>query len=81
MGKLPPQNVEAEQALLGTILIQDKSLLKIVEILSPEDFYRDSHRIIFETLLSLFEKREPHDLITVTSMLRDQNLLEQIGGA
>ena len=78
---LPPQNVEAEQALLGTILIQDKSLLKIVEILSPDDFYRDAHKAVFEAMVSLFERREPHDLVTVTNVLRDQNRLEQIGGA
>ncbi len=81
VGKLPPQNVEAEQALLGTILIQDKSLLHVVEVLSPEDFYRDSHKIIFEALLTLFERREPHDLITVMNLLRDQNRLDQVGGA
>lgn len=78
---VPPQNVEAEQALLGTILIQDKSLLKIVELLSPDDFYRDSHKAIFEVMVSLFERSEPHDLVTVTSLLRDQNRLEHVGGS
>ncbi len=78
---LPPQNVEAEQALLGTILIQDKSLLKIVEILSPDDFYRTAHKIIFEVMVKLFERSEPHDLVTMTNALRDQNRLEQVGGS
>jgi replicative DNA helicase len=78
---VPPQNVEAEQALLGTILIQDKSLLKVVDILAPDDFYRDTHKIIFETMFTLFERSEPHDLICVKNLLRDQNKLEQIGGA
>ncbi len=78
---VPPQNIEAEQAVLGTVLIQDRSLLKIVEILSPEDFYRDAHKIIFDAMVTLFEKREPHDLITVTNLLNDQNRLERIGGA
>ncbi len=77
---VPPQNVEAEQAVLGTILIQDQSLVKIVEILSADDFYRDSHKIIYEAMVSLFEKREPHDLITVNSLLSDQNKLERVGG-
>ena len=77
---VPPQNVEAEQAVLGTILLQDKSLLKVVEILSAEDFYRDAHKVIFEAMVTLFEKREPHDLITVTSLLSDQNRLDRIGG-
>jgi replicative DNA helicase len=78
---LPPQNIEAEQAVLGTILLQDNALLKIVELLSPVDFYRDAHKTIFSAMLTLFEKREPHDLITVTGLLNDQNKLENIGGA
>ncbi len=78
---LPPQNVEAEQAVLGTILLQDKSLLKVIEIIGPDDFYRDAHKIIFRAMLTLFEKHEPHDLITVTGLLNDQNRLEQVGGA
>ncbi len=78
---LPPQNVEAEQAVLGTILLQDKSLLKVIEIIGPDDFYRDAHKTIFRAMLTLFEKHEPHDLITVTGLLNDQNKLEQVGGA
>lgn len=77
---LPPQNIEAEQAVLGTILLQDKSLLKVIEILKPEDFYRNAHKNIYEAMLILFEKREPHDLITVTNHLNDHNKLEEIGG-
>ncbi len=80
-GNLPPQNLDAEQAVLGTILLQDKSVLKIAELISPEDFYRDAHKTIYRAMLDLFEKREPHDLITVTSLLNDRNKLEEIGGA
>jgi len=80
-GNLPPQNIEAEQAVLGTILLQDKSILKVAEILSPSDFYRDSHKIIYQAMLDLFEKRQPHDLITVTNLLNDRNKLEEAGGA
>ena len=79
--QLPPQNIEAEQAVLGTILLQDKALVKIVDLLSPEDFYRDAHKIIFRAMVALFDKREPHDLITVAGLLNDQNKLEDIGGA
>lgn len=78
---LPPQNLEAEQAVLGTILLQDKSLVKIIELLEPDDFYRDAHKAIFQAMLKLFDHREPHDLITVTNLLRDQNKLDQVGGA
>jgi replicative DNA helicase len=78
---LPPQNIEAEQAVLGTILIQDKSLLQVAEIIDPEDFYKNAHKIIYAAMVSLFEKSEPHDLITVTGLLNDQNKLEKAGGA
>ena len=67
--------------MLGTILLQDKALLKIVDLLAPDDFYRDAHKTIFAAMLSLFEHREPTDLITVTGLLNDQNKLDQIGGA
>ena len=77
---IPPQNLEAEQAVLGTILLQDKSLVKIVENLEANDFYRDAHKTIFEAMLKLFENREPHDLITVSNLLKNQNKLDQIGG-
>ena len=79
-GNIPPQNLDAEQAVLGTVLLQDKSILKIAEILSPEDFYRDAHKTIYRSMLDLFEKREPHDLITVANLLGDRNKLEEIGG-
>ncbi|MCF6185869.1 MAG: replicative DNA helicase [Desulfobulbaceae bacterium] len=79
-GNIPPQNLDAEQAVLGTVLLQDNSILKIAEILSPEDFYRDAHKTIYRSMLDLFEKREPHDLITVANLLGDRNKLEEIGG-
>ena len=78
---LPPQNIEAEQAVLGTILIQDKALLKVIDLLQPGDFYRDAHKTIYAAMMALFDKHEPHDLITVTGLLSDQNKLEDVGGA
>ncbi|WP_448873349.1 replicative DNA helicase [Desulfobulbus propionicus] len=78
---IPPQSIEAEQAVLGTVLLQDKALLKIVDVLKPDDFYREAHKTIFTAMITLFEKREPHDLITVTSLLNDQNKLDRVGGA
>ena len=80
-GIMPPQNLDAEQAVLGTVLLQDKSVLKIAEILTPEDFYRDAHKTIYRAMLDLFEKREPHDLITVNNLLSDRKKLEEVGGA
>jgi replicative DNA helicase len=80
-GLMPPQNLDAEQAVLGTVLLQDKSVLKIVEVISPEDFYRDAHKTIYRAMLDLFERHEPHDLITVNNLLGDRNKLEEVGGA
>ena len=78
---LHPQNIEAEQAVLGTVLIQDKALLKVIDLLQPGDFYRDAHKTIYAAMMALFDKHEPHDLITVTGLLSDQNKLEDVGGA
>ncbi|WP_417911917.1 replicative DNA helicase [Candidatus Electronema sp. TJ] len=80
-GRVPPQNNEAEQSLLGTILLQDKALLKVVELLQPEDFYLDRHKVIFEAAVTLFEQQAPHDLVSVTDWLRDHNRLEKAGGS
>lgn len=77
---LPPQSLEAEQAVLGTILLQPDAILQVVEILKAEDFYREAHRIIFAAMLGLFERREPQDLISVASFLTDQHKLENAGG-
>lgn len=80
-GITPPQNIEAEQSLLGTILLEDKSIVNIAETLSPEDFYRDANKTIYQIMLDLFERREPHDLITVKNLLQERNKLNQVGGA
>lgn len=78
---LPPQSLEAEQAVLGTILLQADALNQVVEIIRADDFYRENHRVIFTAMLTLFDRREPHDLITVGTLLADQNKLESAGGA
>ncbi|WP_456432159.1 replicative DNA helicase [Thermosulfuriphilus sp.] len=78
--RLPPQNIEAEQCVLGSILIENNALLKVVEILKPEDFYREAHAKIFATMLDLFERGEPIDLVTVHNALKDRAQLEEIGG-
>ncbi len=78
--KLPPQNIEAEQSILGGILIENSALNRVLEILTYEDFYRDSHQRIFSALVDLSEKNEPADLITITNKLKSSNLLEDVGG-
>jgi len=79
--KLPPQNIEAEQSVLGAILIENEAINKVIEILTPEDFYRDAHRKIFEALIILSERDEPADLITLTDELQKRKQLDSIGGA
>jgi replicative DNA helicase len=78
--RTPPQNIEAEQAVLGAVFLEPSSLTTASEILIPEDFYRATHQRIFSVMLSLSEKGEPVDLVTVTSELADLKLLEEIGG-
>ncbi|HLB03123.1 MAG TPA: replicative DNA helicase [Nitrospiria bacterium] len=79
--KLPPQNIEAEQSVLGAILLENQAMNKALEILSPFDFYKEAHRRIFGTMLDLSERGEAIDLITLTEALRQKNELEQVGGA
>jgi replicative DNA helicase len=79
--KLPPQNVEAEQSILGGILIENEALHKVMEILTVDDFYRDAHQMIFNAMLDLSERGEPADLITLMNELRKLNQLDSIGGA
>jgi replicative DNA helicase len=78
---LPPQNVEAEESLLSAVLIDNTLLLEIIEMVSPEDFYRSAHQRIFRAMIDLFEKNEPIDLITLSNNLKSKSLLEEIGGA
>ncbi len=79
--KLPPQHLEAEQSVLGGILIENYAMNKVVEILKPDDFYRDSHRKIYEALLVLSERDEPADSITLTNELKNSGHLDSVGGA
>ncbi len=78
--KIPPQNIEAEQSVLGGILIENSALNRVLEILTYEDFYRDAHQRIYQALVDLSEKNEPADLITVTNQLKTSNLLDDVGG-
>jgi replicative DNA helicase len=78
--RLPPQNLEAEQCVLGSILLQQGALVKVLEFLIADDFYRDAHKTIFKSMVALFEKNEPQDIITVTNILKDRNDLDEIGG-
>ncbi|MBW8050435.1 MAG: replicative DNA helicase [Cytophagales bacterium] len=80
MGKIPPQALEAEEAVLGAILLEKHALTEIVDILKPESFYKEAHQKIYQAILALFEKSEPVDLITITNQLREDGELESVGG-
>lgn len=79
--KLPPQNLEAEQAVLGAVLIENDAINKVADILTPDDFYRDAHRRIYSAMLGMFDSSEPIDLVTLTNALRGSKSLENVGGA
>ncbi len=78
--KIIPHNIEAEQAVLGSMMIDKEAQYTVVEILAAEDFYKESHQVIYKSLISLDVKGEPVDMITLTEELRQQNNLERAGG-
>jgi len=79
--KVPPHNLEAEQAVLGGVLLDNSIFHSIIEILKEDDFYYPAHRIIFRAFVELYSKNIPIDLITVTEHLEKKGELEEIGGA
>ncbi len=78
--RVPPQNIDAEQSVLGAVLLDRKAIFKAMKILQPEDFYRESHKVIYDTMLALNESGKPVDLITVSESLRMQGVLDKAGG-
>jgi replicative DNA helicase len=80
MRKLPPQSIEAEMSILGGILLDNDAINRVLEILLPEDFYREPHRKIMRAMIELNEHREPCDLITLTTVLKKRGELEEVGG-
>jgi replicative DNA helicase len=79
--KIPPQQIEAEQSLLGGIMQDGSSLPSALEVLKGDEFYKESHRIIFTAIQDLFERNEPVDILTVTNLLSERKQLESVGGA
>jgi len=80
-GKLPPQNIEAEKSLLGALLLDKNSIVKVVDFLQPKDFYKKIHQEIYQVAVELFEKSEPIDLLAISTRLKEKGLLENIGGS
>jgi len=79
--KLPPQSLETEQSLLGCLMIDKDAIIKIADLITAKDFYKEAHKNIFEAIISLYEKREPIDLLSMTNKLEEAGKLEQVGGA
>ncbi|MBI4359078.1 MAG: replicative DNA helicase [Candidatus Nealsonbacteria bacterium] len=79
--KLPPQNIEAEQSVLGSLLIDKNAIIKVVDFLQTRDFYRAIHQEIYQAMMDLFERNEPIDLLSVSSRLKEKEKLEVIGDA
>ncbi|NLT42450.1 MAG: replicative DNA helicase [Anaerolineae bacterium] len=79
--RLPPQNVAAEQSVLGSILIDPDAIIRIAPFLRPDDFYREAHGRVYSAMLALHERREPSDFVTLSDELERQGELESVGGA
>src|SRR3990167_7531989 len=80
LGKIPPHNIEAEQSLLGALLLDADVMLKIGDLLRSDDFYKDSHRHIYETMIELIERHQPIDMLTLGNRLEEKGVLKQVGG-
>jgi len=78
--KVPPQSLEAEISFLGSILLDKEAITKVADIVSPEDFYKNSHARIYEIMMELYSRNEPIDLLTLSTRLEEKHLLDQIGG-
>ena len=78
--RVPPQNIEAEQAVLGSIFLDADVLIEAMEYVEPKDFYRRSHQLIFQTMMTLSDRNEAIDVVTIKDRLEQENLLEDVGG-
>jgi replicative DNA helicase len=79
-GKIPPQAVDLEEAVLGALMLEQDALTTVIDILKPETFYKEAHQRIFDAIHRLFSKSEPVDILTVTNELKNSGELELIGG-
>ncbi len=81
LGKVPPQALDLEEAVLGALMLEKDAVNSVVDILKPESFYRESHKEIYQAVLELFSRQEPIDILTVTDRLRKNGTLQLAGGA
>ncbi|OGC82775.1 MAG: replicative DNA helicase [Candidatus Abawacabacteria bacterium RIFCSPHIGHO2_01_FULL_46_8] len=80
INKIPPQNVEAEQSVLGSLLLDKNAIFKVVDFLEPEDFYEQRHEMIYAAMMSLFQRHSPIDILTLASILKERKQLKEVGG-
>ena len=80
LGKIPPHDLEAEQAIIGSMLTDKDAVISSMEVLKEEDFYREDNRAIYKAILNLYNRSEPVDIITVKSELEAMGQFEQVGG-
>ena len=79
--RLPPQSIEAEQSVLGALLIDRDAVIEVADFLRPQDFYRQANGAVYEAILELYERREPVDIVTVSEALERREALEGVGGS
>jgi replicative DNA helicase len=79
--RLPPQSIEAEQSVLGALLIDKDAVIEVADFLRPDDFYRGHHGTIYGAVIDLYERREPVDLVTVSEVLERTGQLDAVGGS
>jgi len=79
--KLPPQNTEAEQCLLGCLMLDKEAIVKVVDFIKSEDFYKGIHQDIYQSMFELYERSEPIDILSVSARLKEKNRIEEIGGS
>ena len=78
--KIPPHDIEAEQAVLGSMLTDQDAVINAIEVLKPEDFYRDDNKYIYEAMMNIYNRGEPIDIITVKAELTTTQKFEAVGG-
>src|SRR3989344_4873181 len=79
--RVPPHSLEAEMALLGSIMLRPDAIYEVLDIVIPASFYFEKNKTIFETMLELFGKHQPIDILSLSSRLKEKDLLERVGGA
>jgi len=79
--KMPPQNLDAEKSVLGSLMLETKAIDIVIDILRPDEFYTSKHQVIFEAMVDLYQRKEPIDVLSVSNRLKEKNQLDFIGGS